>query len=98
MLNCPAPYNNCPSRAAGYFDLADRLSEAACKEMDGIPIPDDLYREALTKIRAVLLDGCASCVKNAVVFLAIDLKWPPNRAIQIVLLESLLDRVKPVVN
>ena len=93
MLNCPATNNTCPARkwkhVAGFLEA---LSTTQYKAMDGIPVDDEVYRSALLAVREILVDGCSQCVRNAVIWLAKDLRWPPNRTFQLVLLDAMLER------
>ena len=99
MQNCPSTANTCPSRRIQQnSQFREALSTQTYRDMDGLPIDVAVYREALEALRAVLLDGCSQCVRNAVIWLANDMKWPPNRSLQVLLVENLLARIAPTVH
>jgi hypothetical protein len=99
MQNCPSTANSCPARTLKHDRaLQEALRDARTRSMDGLPVPDQAFRAALVALKSVLEGGCAQCVRNAVIWLANDCGFPPNRTVQLVVIEYLLAGVRETVH
>jgi len=55
-------------------------------------VNENVYRQSLLAIKEILMAGCPQCVRNTVIWLANDMKWPPTREHQLILVDELLRR------
>jgi hypothetical protein len=91
--NCPSTATNCPARKrGGRSEFREALDTECARAYDQLPVHEDTYRQALLTIREILVDGCDQCVRNAVIWLANDMKWPPSRSHQLILVDELIGR------
>ncbi len=93
VQNCPSTANNCPSRKhCARQAFREALDVEQAKAYDQLPVDERVYQDALRAIREILVDGCPQCRRNAVIWLANDMKWPPDINVQLILVDELLKR------
>jgi hypothetical protein len=91
-MPCPVPH------LAEDHDLRERLEYAQFRAMDQPhhASVDHAYEEALIRLRLILEDGCADCVRETVRTLHRACGWPLHRGICQFLVEWRLAELKRV--